>query len=100
MTTLTKADIVEAIADKIDLDRADIKHLVDETFEEIRKSLENGENVRVSGFGNFLLRDKAVRPGRNPKTGKEVDISARRVVTFKAGQKLRARVENIANKTS
>lgn len=94
MTTLTKADIVEAIADKIDLDRNDIKNLVDETFEEIRKSLESGENVRISGFGNFLLRDKAVRPGRNPKTGQEVDISARRVVSFKSGQKLRARVEN------
>lgn len=94
MTTLTKADIVEAIAGKIDIDRNDIKHLVDETFEEIRKSLESGENVRISGFGNFLLRDKAVRPGRNPKTGQEVDISARRVVSFKSGQKLRARVEN------
>ncbi len=98
MTTLTKADIVEAIADKIDLDRADIKMLVDETFEEIRKSLESGENVRISGFGNFLLRDKSVRPGRNPKTGEEVDISARRVVSFKSGQKLRARVENTKSK--
>lgn len=94
MTTLTKADIVEAIAEKTDMDRGDIKKLVDGTFEEIRKSLESGENVRISGFGNFLLRDKAVRPGRNPKTGKEVDISARRVVSFKSGQKLRARVEN------
>lgn len=98
MTTLTKADIVEAIAEKIDMDRADIKRLVDETFEEIRKSLESGENVRISGFGNFLLRDKSVRPGRNPKTGKEVDISARRVVSFKSGQKLRARVENTEEK--
>ncbi len=94
MTTLTKADIVEAIAEKIDIDRNDIKNLVDETFEEIRKSLESGENVRISGFGNFLLRDKSVRPGRNPKTGEEVDITARRVVSFKSGQKLRARVEN------
>lgn len=94
MTTLTKANIVESIADRIDIDRNEIKNLVDEIFEEIRKSLESGENVRISGFGNFLLRDKAVRPGRNPKTGKEVDISARRVVSFKSGQKLRARVEN------
>ncbi len=94
MTTLTKADIVEAIAAKTDMERPDIKQLVDGTFEEIRKSLESGENVRISGFGNFLLRDKAVRPGRNPKTGKEVDITARRVVSFKSGQKLRARVEN------
>ncbi len=94
MTTLTKADIVESIAERTEMDRADIKKLVDGTFEEIRKSLESGENVRISGFGNFLLRDKSVRPGRNPKTGKEVDISARRVVSFKSGQKLRARVEN------
>ncbi len=99
MTTLTKADIVEAIANKIDLDRTDIKMLVDETFEEIRKSLESGENVRISGFGNFLLRDKPVRPGRNPKTGDEVDITARRVVSFKSGQKLRARVENTKPKS-
>ncbi len=94
MTTLTKADIVEAIAEKVDIEKEEIKGLVDQIFEEIRKSLESGENVRISGFGNFLLRDKSVRPGRNPKTGKEVDISARRVVSFKSGQKLRARVED------
>ena len=94
MTTLTKADIVESIAEKVDINREEIKKLVDEIFEEIRKSLESGENVRISGFGNFLLRDKSVRPGRNPKTGKEVDISARRVVSFKSGQKLRTRVED------
>ncbi len=98
MTTLTKADIVEAIADKIDIEKNDIKVLVDQIFEEIRKSLESGENVRLSGFGNFLLRDKSVRPGRNPKTGKEVDITARRVVSFKSGQKLRARVEDTVSK--
>lgn len=94
MTTLTKADIVESIAEKIEIDKNEIKRLVDQIFEEIRKSLESGENVRISGFGNFLLRDKSVRPGRNPKTGKEVDITARRVVSFKSGQKLRARVED------
>lgn len=94
MTTLTKADIVESIAEKVEIDKNEIKRLVDQIFEEIRKSLESGENVRISGFGNFLLRDKSVRPGRNPKTGKEVDITARRVVSFKSGQKLRARVED------
>lgn len=94
MTTLTKADIVESIAEKVDIDKNDIKRLVDQIFEEIRIALESGENVRISGFGNFLLRDKSVRPGRNPKTGKEVDITARRVVSFKSGQKLRARVED------
>lgn len=98
MKTLTKADIVETIVEKLNLDRADTKILIDELFEEVRKALENGENVRISGFGNFLLRDKPVRPGRNPKTGKEVDISARRVVSFKSGQKLRARVEHTEKK--
>lgn len=98
MTTLTKADIVESIAEKVDIDKNDIKSLVDQIFEEIRISLESGENVRISGFGNFLLRDKSVRPGRNPKTGKEVDITARRVVSFKSGQKLRARVEDTESK--
>ncbi len=100
MTTLTKADIVESIVEEIDVERNEVKLLVDEIFEEIRKSLESGENVRISGFGNFLLRDKSVRPGRNPKTGEEVDISARRVVSFKSGQKLRARVENSIPKDS
>jgi integration host factor subunit alpha len=62
-------------------------------FEAIRDSLEGGENVKLSGFGNFQLRGKNQRPGRNPKTGEEIPISARRVVTFRPGQKLRARVE-------
>jgi integration host factor subunit alpha len=64
-------------------------------FEEIRKALESGEQVKLSGFGNFDLRDKNERPGRNPKTGEDIPISARRVVTFRPGQKLKARVENI-----
>nr|PRI99847.1 Integration host factor subunit alpha [Haemophilus influenzae] len=63
-------------------------------MEEIRLSLESGQDVKLSGFGNFELRDKSSRPGRNPKTGDVVPVSARRVVTFKPGQKLRARVEN------
>lgn len=62
-------------------------------FEEIRTTLESGEQVKLSGFGNFELRDKNQRPGRNPKTGEEIPISARRVVTFRPGQKLRARVD-------
>ena len=64
-------------------------------FEEVRKALENGEQVKLSGFGNFDLREKNERPGRNPKTGEDIPISARRVVTFRPGQKLKARVENI-----
>jgi integration host factor subunit alpha len=66
---------------------------VDAFFEAIKTALEGGENVKLSGFGNFQLREKNQRPGRNPKTGEEIPISARRVVTFRPGQKLRARVE-------
>ncbi|NLC09192.1 MAG: integration host factor subunit alpha, partial [Gammaproteobacteria bacterium] len=73
---------------------------VDLFFEEIRTSLESSEPVKISGFGNFELRDKRQRPGRNPKTGEEVPISARRVVTFRPGQKLRERVEDYAGSQS
>jgi integration host factor subunit alpha len=65
-------------------------------FEELRASLAVGEQVKLSGFGNFDLRDKKERPGRNPKTGEEIPITARRVVTFRPGQKLKARVEAYA----
>ena len=65
-------------------------------FEEVRSALEAGENVKLSGFGNFELRDKSERPGRNPKTGEEIPITARRVVTFRPGQKLKARVDSYA----
>ena len=70
--------------------------MVEMFFEEIRQSLEDGRQVKLSGFGNFDLREKKQRPGRNPKTGKEIPISARRVVTFRPGQKLKARVEAYA----
>ena len=73
--------------------KREAKELVEQFFEEIRICLENNEQVKLSGFGNFDLRDKRQRPGRNPKTGEEIPISARRVVTFKAGQKLKARVD-------
>ena len=65
-------------------------------FEEVRVALETGDLVKLSGFGNFDLRDKNERPGRNPKTGEEIPITARRVVTFRPGQKLKARVEAYA----
>ena len=70
--------------------------MVERFFEEIRASLESNEQVKLSGFGNFDLRDKKERPGRNPKTGEEIPINARRVVTFRPGQKLKARVEGYA----
>lgn len=90
--TLTKADIVESIITQIGLTRQDARSLTDDLFEEIRACLSEGETVKLSGFGNFELREKKQRPGRNPKTGEEIPISARRVVSFKAGQKLKARV--------
>lgn len=93
MATITKLDIVEYLSDKYHLSKQDTKNVVENFLEEIRLSLESGQDVKLSGFGNFELRDKSSRPGRNPKTGDVVPVSARRVVTFKPGQKLRARVE-------
>jgi integration host factor subunit alpha len=94
--SLTKADLADALFDEVGLNKREAKEFVDAWFEAIRQSLESGDHVKLSGFGNFQLRDKNRRPGRNPKTGEEIPISARRVVTFKPGQKLRARVEAYA----
>ncbi len=91
--TLTKADFTERLFDELGLDKRQAKALVELFFEEIKRALEQGEPVKISGFGNFELRDKTGRPGRNPKTGEEIPITARRVVTFRSGQKLKARVE-------
>ncbi|OOF35631.1 integration host factor subunit alpha [Rodentibacter heidelbergensis] len=91
--TLTKINIIEFLIEKYHLQKQEAKTLVDNFFEEIRQSLESGNEVKLSGFGNFELRDKASRPGRNPKTGESIPVSARRVVAFKPGQKLRNRVE-------
>jgi integration host factor subunit alpha len=92
---LTKADMAERLFDELGLNKREAKDMV-EMFEEIRTALENGQQVKLSGFGNFDLREKRQRPGRNPKTGEEIPISARRVVTFRPGQKLKARVEAYA----
>ncbi len=93
---LTKADMAESLFNELGLNKRESRELVDSFFDELIASLAVGENVRLSGFGNFDLRDKAERPGRNPKTGEEIPIPARRVVTFKAGQKLKARVKAYA----
>ena len=90
--TVTKAKLAEALFEEIGFNKREAKELIDQFFEEIRSSLEQGEAVKVSGFGSFLLRDKSSRPGRNPKTGEEVPISARRVVTFRASQKLKNKI--------
>ena len=93
MGSLTKADMAERLYDDLGLNKREAKEIVEAFFEEIRSSLSENEQVKLSGFGNFDLRDKRQRPGRNPKTGEEVPISARRVVTFRPGQKLKDRVE-------
>lgn len=90
---LTKAELAEQLYEQVGLNKREAREFVDAWFEVISGALERGETVKLSGFGNFQLRDKAERPGRNPKTGEEIPISARRVVTFKPGRKLRARVE-------
>ncbi|ARR49478.1 TPA: integration host factor subunit alpha [Photobacterium damselae] len=92
---LTKADLAENLFENVGLSKRDAKDTVEVFFEEVRKALENGEQVKLSGFGNFDLRDKNERPGRNPKTGEDIPITARRVVTFRPGQKLKARVEKL-----
>ena len=96
MAALTKAALSVQLLQEVGLNKQEAKEFVEAFFEEIRVALERGENVKLSGFGNFVLRDKAARPGRNPKTGEEIPVSARRVVTFRAGQKLKSRVEHHA----
>jgi len=96
MGSLTKADMAERLFEELGLNKREAKDMVESFFDEIRESLADNEQVKLSGFGNFDLRDKSQRPGRNPKTGEEVPISARRVVTFRPGQKLKDRVEAYA----
>ena len=93
---LTKAEMAERLFEDLGLNKREAKELVEAFFEEIRASLEAGQQVKLSGVGNFDLSAKNQRPGRNPKTGEEIPISARRVVTFRPGQKLKARVEAYA----
>ncbi len=93
---LTKAELAEKLYEELGLNKREAKEIVEMFFEEIRGALEGGRQVKLSGFGNFDLRDKRQRPGRNPKTGEEIPITARRVVTFRPGQKLKARVEAYA----
>lgn len=90
---LTKADLAERLFEDLGLNKREAKEVVELFFEAVRSALERGEQVKLSGFGNFNLRNKRQRPGRNPKTGEEIPITARRVVTFHPGQKLKARVE-------
>ena len=100
MGALTKAEMAEKLFEELGLNKREAKEVVELFFEEVRSSLESNEQVKLSGFGNFDLRDKSQRPGRNPKTGEEIPITARRVVTFRPGQKLKARVETYAGPRS
>ena len=93
--TVTKLDLVNHLNKKLGLNKVESKELVEAFFNEIKKSLIDNEEVKISGFGNFKILNKKERPGRNPKTGKPALISARRVVTFRAGQKLRKKMSNI-----
>jgi integration host factor subunit alpha len=100
MSSLTKAEMAERLFEELGLNKREAKEMVESFFDEIRESLAANEQVKLSGFGNFDLRDKRQRPGRNPKTGEEVPISARRVVTFRPGQKLKDRVDDYADSRS
>lgn len=92
--TLTKAELAEMLFDLVGVNKREAKDIVDTFFKEIRESLASGDSVKLSGFGNFQVRDKPARPGRNPKTGEVIPIAARRVVTFHASQKLKSITEN------
>ncbi|XOZ33813.1 integration host factor subunit alpha [Halomonadaceae bacterium KBTZ08] len=96
MAALTKADMAERLYEELGLNKREAKEMVEAFFGEISEALGQNEQVKLSGFGNFDLRDKRQRPGRNPKTGEEIPISARRVVTFRPGQKLKQKVEAYA----
>ena len=93
--TLTKAELAEMLFEQVGLNKRESKDMVEAFFDVIREALEQGDSVKLSGFGNFQLRDKPQRPGRNPKTGEIIPITARRVVTFHASQKLKSAVENL-----
>jgi integration host factor subunit alpha len=92
MSTLTRAELVDAVHGKVGLSKADASRMVESVLDKVTDALVAGENVKLSGFGTFILRDKRQRVGRNPKTGIEVPITPRRVVTFRASQSLRQRV--------
>lgn len=92
MSTLTRADLAEALNRKLGLSRSESLGMVESILEHMCDALEQGENVKISGFGTFLLRDKGERIGRNPKTGVEVPITPRRVLTFRASQMLKDRI--------
>ena len=90
--TITKADLANTLFDELGLNKREAKEFVELFFEKVRQALESGETVKLSGFGGFSIREKNSRPGRNPKTGEAVPVCARRVVTFRASQKVKEQV--------
>lgn len=95
MAALTRAELALHLTERLGLNNREAKEIVEVFFEDISNVLSKGNDVKLSGFGNFILRKKTARPGRNPKTGEDKIISARTVVTFRPGQKLRARIERV-----
>jgi len=96
--TITKNTLVEMLHNEVGLNKREAKEFIELFFETLKKNLEDGKDIKISGFGNFTLRDKNARPGRNPKTGEEVLIKERRVVTFKSGLKLKNKLEGYEGK--
>ncbi len=92
--SVTKKDIADKLVKNMDINNAQALDIVNEFFDQIKDTLKKGNDVKLSGFGNFVVREKSARPGRNPRTGEEVIISARKVVTFKAGPKLKSITES------
>jgi len=95
MSTLTRADLADAINRRLGFSRAESLVMVESILDKVCDALAEGENVKISGFGTFLLRDKAERVGRNPKTGVEVPITPRRVLTFRASQMLKDQISGL-----
>ncbi|HEX5698227.1 MAG TPA: integration host factor subunit alpha [Rhodoferax sp.] len=91
---LTKAQLSELLFEQIGLNKRESKDMVDAFFELVSHSLVEGDDVKITGFGNFQIRTKSPRPGRNPRTGEAIPIAARRVVTFHASQKLKEQIQN------
>ena len=92
--SITKSELAIALHEELGLNKRESKEFIEQFFETVKSALEDGSSVKLSGFGNFDLRQKNERPGRNPKTGEDIPIKARRVVTFRPGQKLKSRVES------
>ena len=86
---MTKADIIESVYEKVGFSKKDSAEIVEMVFDTMKETLERGEKIKISGFGNFVIRAKNSRIGRNPQTGEEIEISARRVLTFKPSQVLK-----------